>query len=106
MSPGQRSAQRTPGGFTPYPDASQGRMEYGQPRPAGPRAETFGIRALWILAFVFSAMALLVPFVGFAAIACGGLAWGKGSSRGKLATFVAIGATVLGWIISVVIYTS
>jgi hypothetical protein len=94
-------------GYLPYPDNNQEQMQYaGQPQPVGPRMESSGTRALWILAFVFSAVALFVPFVGFAAIACGAVAWGKGSRRGRLATFVAIAATIVGWVLSVLIYTS
>jgi hypothetical protein len=34
------------------------------------------------------------------------VAWGRGSRRGRLATFVAIGATVIGWIIGLAVYMS
>ncbi|SNQ51522.1 conserved hypothetical protein [Frankia canadensis] len=95
------------GGFVPYPDNGMAEMQYGRPpRPAGPGVEPSGVRTLWILAFVFSAVALLVPFVGFAAIACGAVAWGKGSRRGRLATFVAIAATIAGWVIGALVYLS
>ncbi|WP_261570820.1 DUF4190 domain-containing protein [Frankia gtarii] len=102
---GTRESDQT--GYLPYPDNGQAQMQYGyQPQPVGPRPESSGTRALWILAFVFSAVALFVPFVGFAAIACGAVAWGKGSRRGRLATFVAIAATIVGWVLSILIYTS
>ncbi|MCM3883696.1 DUF4190 domain-containing protein [Frankia sp. R82] len=106
--------QNEPGGYLPYPDPGRDQVEYGSPSPQLPQpgdtgaagAEPSGTRTLWILAFVLSAVALLVPFVGFAAIACGAVAWGKGSRRGKLATFVAIGATVVGWIIGALLVLS
>ncbi|WP_175084924.1 DUF4190 domain-containing protein [Candidatus Frankia nodulisporulans] len=111
---GYPTHQNEPGGYLPYPDAGRDQMEYGRPwqqppQPGGPGAagvEPAGARTLWILAFVFSAVALLVPFVGFAAIACGAVSWNKGSRRGKLATFVAIGATIVGWVIGALLVLS
>jgi len=93
-------------GFLPYPESGREAMNYGRPQPAGAGVEPSGTRTLWILAYVLSAVALLVPFVGFGAIACGAVAWGKGSRRGKVATFVAIAATVVGWFLGALVYLS
>ncbi|CAO5184975.1 DUF4190 domain-containing protein [Frankia sp. AiPs1] len=102
------------GGYLPYPDTGRDQAEYGgrgpqQARPGGPdvpQGEPSGTRTLWIIAYVLAVIGLLVPFVGFGAIGCGAVAWRRGSRHGRTATLVAIAATIIGWIVGVLIITS
>ncbi|MCK9924620.1 hypothetical protein MXD61_22605 [Frankia sp. AgPm24] len=60
-------------------------------------------RALWIIAFTFAALGLFFPLAGLIAIGCGALAWRRGSGRGRIATFVALGTTLVGILLMVVV---
>lgn len=94
-------------GYMPYPEGGQDQTQYGRaPYPYGPApvGETSGVRTLWILGFVLGALGLLFPLAGVAGIVCGAVAWSKHSSRGKIATFVAIAGTVIGFAIGIAFY--
>ncbi|MCM3885473.1 hypothetical protein [Frankia sp. R82] len=60
-------------------------------------------RALWIIAFTFAVLGLFFPLAGLIAVGCGALAWRRGSGRGRIATFVAIGTTLVGILLTVVV---
>lgn len=90
------------GGFMPYPEYGQSQEQFGhQPRGSGPAGETSGVRVLWVLGFVLGAVGVLFPIAGIAGIACGAVAWGKRSSRGRTATIVAIVCTLIGLAIGI-----
>ncbi len=65
-----------------------------------------GARALWILAFTFAVVGLFFPLAGLIAIGCGALAWRSGSGRGRTATLVAIGTTLVGIIFTIIVLTT
>jgi hypothetical protein len=93
-------------GYLPYPDNGRTQAEYGQqPFPGQPSAEDSGTRTLWILSFVFAAVALVFWPVGLAAITCGAVAWKRGSGKGRTATIVSAVTTVLGVALAILAYT-
>lgn len=93
--------------YQPYPDDGPGPSGHGQRQPdpsrGTPEADST-TRTLWILGFVFAAVALLIPLVGLAGIACGAVAWKRGSRRGRAATIVAVVATVVAGALSIAYY--
>lgn len=89
-------------GYLPYPENGRAAQEYGA--GAGRPVEGSGLRTLWILGFVLGALGLLIPLVGVAGIVCGALAWSKGSARGRMATGVAVVATIVGVILGAAAY--
>ncbi|MCK9894750.1 hypothetical protein [Frankia sp. AgB32] len=88
----------------PYPD---GYSDVTEPDGAvGSDDELPGARALWILAFTFAIVGLFFPLAGLIAIGCGALAWRRGSGRGRTATLVAIGTTLVGIILTIIVLTT
>ncbi|CAO5176798.1 DUF4190 domain-containing protein [Frankia sp. AiPs1] len=60
-------------------------------------------RALWIVAFTFAAFGLFFPLAGLIAVGCGALAWRRGSGQGRIATFVALGTTLIGVLLTIIV---
>ncbi|WP_007515716.1 hypothetical protein [Pseudofrankia saprophytica] len=92
-------------GLMPYPESGQ--EQYGRsPHRYGadPAGESSGVRVLWILGFVLGVLGVVFPLAGVAGVVCGAVAWGKGSSRGKTATIVAIVGTVVGVVLGSLLY--